>query len=328
MDRICLAVASVFARVFSLAAMLAAGTTQAQSWPSKPVRLIVAQAAGSSPDLVARLVAEPMSRGLGQQVLVDNRGGGDGMIGMQAVVRSAPDGYTIGFGAASTIVTNAYTVKALPYNPERDFASIGIVGMSPFMLAANLDVKAGNLAELVALARAEPKKFAFASPGRRLLPGMVGDMLNIRSGADMLHVPYNGAAGVQDTIAGRTQMTMQGIPAVANPARRGQLRAIAVSSARRLPGLEDVPTMAETYPGFVYVGWFVLVAPAGTPAEPIRRLNRELDAALAQADIVQKLRAMGIYPDGAGTPEQMDEFLRAERARWSKTVKDIGLEPE
>ena len=324
MDRIRLALAMVCAQ----ATMLAAGTAQAQSWPSKPVRLIVAQAAGSSPDLVARLVAEPMSRGLGQQLVVDNRGGGDGMIGMQAVVRSAADGHTIGFGAASTIVTNAYTVKTLPYNPERDFASIGIVGMSPFMLAVNLDVKASTLAELVALARAEPKKFAFASPGRRLLPGMVGDMLNIRSGADLLHVPYNGAAGVQDTIAGRTQMTMQGIPAVANPARRGQLRAIAVSSARRLPGLEDVPTMAETYPGFVYVGWFALVAPSGTPAEAVRRLNRELDAALSQADIVQKLRAMGIYPDGAGTPEQMDEFLKSERARWSKTVKDIGIEPE
>ncbi len=324
MDRIRLALAMVCAQ----ATMLAAGTAQAQSWPSKPVRLIVAQAAGSSPDLVARLVAEPMSRGLGQQLVVDNRGGGDGMIGMQAVVRSAADGHTIGFGAASTIVTNAYTVKTLPYNPERDFASIGIVGMSPFMLAVNLDVKASTLAELVALARAEPKKFAFASPGRRLLPGMVGDMLNIRSGADLLHVPYNGAAGVQDTIAGRTQMTMQGIPAVANPARRGQLRAIAVSSARRLPGLEDVPTMAETYPGFVYVGWFALVAPSGTPADAVRRLNRELDTALSQADIVQKLRAMGIYPDGAGTPEQMDEFLRSERARWSRTVKDIGIEPE
>ena len=324
MDRIRLALAMVCAQ----ATMLAAGTAQAQSWPSKPVRLIVAQAAGSSPDLVARLVAEPMSRGLGQQLVVDNRGGGDGMIGMQAVVRSAADGHTIGFGAASTIVTNAYTVKTLPYNPERDFASIGIVGMSPFMLAVNLDVKASTLAELVALARAEPKKFAFASPGRRLLPGMVGDMLNIRSGADLLHVPYNGAAGVQDTIAGRTQMTMQGIPAVANPARRGQLRAIAVSSARRLPGLEDVPTMAETYPGFVYVGWFALVAPSGTPADAVRRLNRELDTALSQADIVQKLRAMGIYPDGAGTPEQMDEFLKSERARWSKTVKDIGIEPE
>ena len=324
MDRIRLALAMVCAQ----ATMLAAGTAQAQSWPSKPVRLIVAQAAGSSPDLVARLVAEPMSRGLGQQLVVDNRGGGDGMIGMQAVVRSTADGHTIGFGAASTIVTNAYTVKTLPYNPEREFASIGIVGMSPFMLAVNLDVKANTLAELVALARAEPKKFAFASPGRRLLPGMVGDMLNIRSGADLLHVPYNGAAGVQDTIAGRTQMTMQGIPAVANPARRGQLRAIAVSSARRLPGLEDVPTMAETYPGFVYVGWFALVAPSGTPAEAVRRLNRELDAALSQADIVQKLRAMGIYPDGAGTPEQMDEFLKSERARWSKTVKDIGIEPE
>jgi tripartite-type tricarboxylate transporter receptor subunit TctC len=324
MDRIRLALAMVCAQ----ATVLVAGTAQAQSWPAKPVRLIVAQAAGSSPDLVARLVAEPMSRGLGQLLLVDNRGGGDGMIGMQAVVRSAADGYTIGFGAASTIVTNALTVRTLPYNPERDFASIGIVGMSPFMLAVNLDVKANTLAELVALARAEPKKFAFASPGRRLLPGMVGDMLNIRSGADLLHVPYNGAAGVQDTIAGRTQMTMQGIPAVANPARRGQLRAIAVSSARRLPGLEDVPTMAETYAGFVYVGWFALVAPSGTPTEAVRRLNCELDSALSQADIVQKLRAMGIYPDGAGTPEQMDEFLRSERARWSRTVKDIGIEPE
>jgi tripartite-type tricarboxylate transporter receptor subunit TctC len=313
-----------------LAALLfaLANTAFSQTWPARPIKLIVAQGPGSAPDVVARFIGDRLTRGLGQQVLVDNRAGGDGLIGMQAAARAQPDGYTLVFAVSSSIVLNPVVFKTLPYHAEKDFVSIGMVGISPLIVVVNAEVKANTLGELIALAKAEPGKLAFASPGRRRLPGMIGDMIKIKAGIDMLHVPYQGAQGIQDTLAGRTQITVQGIPAVASMLQRGQLRALAVSSGRRLPGLELVPSIAETLPGFDYVGWFALMAPAGTPAEPIQRVNRELGVILGDAEVRDRLRALGIYADGAGTPAELDAFIKGEAANWARTVKELGIEPE
>ena len=309
------------------ALVLTTGIAAAQSWPSRPVRMIVPQAAGGTPDIVARVVSGRLSQALGQQVLVENRAG-DGTIGAQAAARAAPDGYTYLFAPASVLAINPYMAKILPYSPEDDFASVAMVGSSPLALIASPELNVQSLAELIALAKAHPGKLAFASPGLRTLPGMLGEMLKIRAGISLLHVPYKGAQGVQDTVSGRTQLTVQGIPAIAAVVQRGQLRALAVSSPRRLPELPDVPTFSETLPGFEFNGWFAVVAPSGTPREAIRRMNLEFTRILLDGEMEQRLRALGIYTEGTGAPEEIDAFLKSERAFWSKTVRELKIEPE
>jgi tripartite-type tricarboxylate transporter receptor subunit TctC len=307
--------------------VLTPGIAGAQSWPSRPVRMIVPQAAGGTPDIVARVVSERLSQALGQQVLVENRAG-DGTLGAQAAARATPDGYTYLFAPASVLAINQYIAKILPYSPEDDFASVAMVGFSPLALIASPELNVRSLAELIALAKAHPDKLAFASPGQRTLPGMLGEMLKTRTGISLLHVPYKGAQGVADTVAGRTQLTIQGIPAIAAVVQRGQLRALAVSSPRRLPELPGVPTFSETLPGFEFNGWFVVVAPTGTPRAPIQRMNLEFNRVLLDGEMEQRLRALGIYTEGTGTPEEIDAFLKGERAFWSKTVRELKIEPE
>jgi len=309
------------------ALVLTPGIARAQGWPSRPVRMIVPQAAGGTPDIVARVVSERLSQALGQQVLVENRAG-DGTLGAQAAARATPDGYTYLFAPASVLAINQYIAKILPYSPEDDFASVAMVGFSPLALIASPELNVRSLAELIALAKAHPDKLAFASPGQRTLPGMLGEMLKTRTGISLLHVPYKGAQGVADTVAGRTQLTIQGIPAIAAVVQRGQLRALAVSSPRRLPELPGVPTFSETLPGFEFNGWFVVVAPTGTPRAPIQRMNLEFNRVLLDGEMEQRLRALGIYTEGTGTPEEIDSFLKSERAFWSKTVRELKIEPE
>jgi len=299
----------------------------AQDWPTKPIRMIVPQAAGGAPDVVARFVCETLSLSLGQQILVENRAG-DGTIGAQAAARAPADGYTYLFAPASVLVINVFISQFLPYSPEDDFVPVAMVGMSPLALAVQPELKVNSLAELIALAKANPDKLAFASPGQRTLPGMLGEMLNARAGIRMLQVPYKGAQGVVDTMAGRTQLTIQGIPAIAGTVQQGQLQAIAVSSAKRLPELPDVPTFSETLPGFEFNGWFAIVAPAGTPAAPIARMNRELGRILENAEVAARLRSLGVYTDGTGSPEQVEAFFRGERSYWSRVVRELKIEPE
>jgi len=311
------------AALFALLACAAA----AQSWPTRPVRMIVPQAAGGAPDIVARVVCERLAQMLGQPVLIENRAG-DGSIGAQAAARAPADGYTYLFAPASLLVTNQYLMKIVPYNAEDDFASVAMVGMSPLALAVNPSLNVKTLADLIKLAKAEPGKLAFASPGQRTLPGLLGEMFRIRSGISLLHVPYKGAQGVLDTIAGRTHITVQGIPAIAGAVRRGELVALAVSSAKRLPELPGVPTFGETLPGLEVNGWFAVVAPSGTAPEPIQRMNLELNRLLLDSDVSQKLRALGIYSEGSGTPDQVDAFFKKERELWSRIVRELKIEPE
>src|SRR5947208_8475915 len=297
----------------------------AQSWPSRPVRMLVPQAAGGMPDIVARVISSPLARELGQQVLVENRAGD---AGAQAAARAAADGYTYLFAPASVLAINPYMAKILPYSPEDDFASVAMVGLSPLALIASPELNVNTLAQLIELAKAHPGKLAFASPGQRTLAGMLGEMLKLRAGISLLHVPYKGAQGVQDTIAGRIQLTIQGIPAIAAAVQRGQLRALAVSSPRRLPELPEVPTFSETLPGFEFNGWFAVVAPTGTPRAAIERMNLELNRILLDGVMEQRLRALGLYTEGTGAPEEIDAFLESERAFWSRVVRELKIEPE
>jgi tripartite-type tricarboxylate transporter receptor subunit TctC len=301
----------------------------AQTWPTKPLKLVVSQAAGGTPDIVARFLADRLGQALGQQVLVDNRPGAGNVIGAQAAARSAPDGNTLFFATAAALVTNPYTFKSLPYDPVKDFVPVAMVGKAPFLILAYPGVAAKSLAELIALDKSQPGKLTFATDGPRNFSGMLAAWLNKIAHTKILAIPYNVMPqGIQDTIAGRTQLVILAIPSGAPLMKRGELRALAVSSRTRAAGYEDISPIAETFPGFDFVGWFVIVAPSGTPAEVVARVNREMDRILKEPDVVQRLRGFGIYTDGADTAEGTGEFIRLERERWGKVVREIGIEPE
>jgi len=317
-------------RALLLVAMLGvAGHAGAQDWPTKPVRFVLSQPAGSSPDIVARLLGDRLSRAWGHPVVVDNRPGGQNVIGALAASKAPADGYSFYYGTTAALVINSYTLKSLPYDPVKDFVPVGMIGMSPFLIAANPGVPVKSIAELLALAKAEPGKLSMATEGHKTFGGMIGEMLQVSAGVKFLHVPYSGVGpGIQDTIAGRTQFTVQSAAAAMRFVTSGQLRPLAVSGNTRLPELPDVPTISATVPGFEYVGWHALVAPAGTPREVVQRVNRDMDRVLKDPDIVKRLADLGPITDGAGTPESLGAFLAAERSRWAKLVREVGIKPE
>jgi len=301
----------------------------ASAWPDRNVRFIVSLGPGSGVDLTARLVGEALSKKWNQPVVVENRPGGQNVPGAQAAARSPADGYNFFYATTAAIVSNPYTFKALPYDPEKDFMPVAMVAKSPMVIAVNPSVPAKTLAELVALDKASPGKLAAANEGAKTFSGMMSQMLNKSAGTALLQVPYSGVApAIQDTIAGRTQVVLVSSAALLPFLKRGDLRPLAVSAGRRVRGLEEVPTLSETYPGFEYVGWFALLAPTGSPAAAVQRVNRDMDKLLADPEVGQRLFDLGLVNEGAGTPESLAEFLRAERARWAKLVKDIGLQPE
>jgi tripartite-type tricarboxylate transporter receptor subunit TctC len=317
-------------RVLLLLALLCAlPQAHAQSWPSRPIKAIVSFAAGSAPDIVCRFVTDRLARSLGQQVIVDNRPGSGNVIAAQAAARSPPDGYNFFCATAATLVSNPHTFKSLPYDPARDFVPVGFIARNPFFVLVNPGVPAKTLAELVAYDKANPGKLTFATDGLRNFTGMMAAWLNKVAGTSMLLVPYAGMPlGVQDTVAGRTQVTILAIPLAAPRIRSGELRPLAGSWAKRIPGFEDVPAIAETYPGFELVGWFLMLAPAGTSQDVVLRMNREMDKVLKEPDTVYKLNAMGFFTDGAETPEAVAEAIRADTAKWGRIVRDIGIQPE
>ena len=301
----------------------------AQDFPARPVHWILSQPAGSSPDISARLVADGLSKAWGQQVVVDNRPGGQNVIGAQAAAKSPADGYNYYFGTTAALISNAFTFKSLPYDTERDFVPVAMIGKSPLVIAVNNSVPAKTIAELVALDKKEPGKLAAANEGTKTFGGMMSQLLNVATGMNLLQVPYNGVApALQDTVAGRTQVVLVTSAAMNPFLKRGDLRPIAVTSGKRVTGLESVPTMAESYPGFEYVGWFALVAPTGTPDAIVRKVNSDVNTVLAKDDVQKRLLELGAINEGPGTPEQLAQFFKDERARWAKLVKDIKLQPE
>jgi tripartite-type tricarboxylate transporter receptor subunit TctC len=315
-----------------LVALVALGSlanANAQSWPARPIRMIVSFAAGSAPDIVCRFVSDPLSRALGAQIVVDNRPGSGNIIAAQAAARSAPDGYTFFCATAATLVSNPHTFKSLPYDPLKDFVPVALIGRNPFFVLAHPSVPAKTLAELAAYDRANPGKLAWATDGLRNFSGMMAAWLNKVAGMGTLIVPYaTMPQGIQDTIAGRTQLVILAVPVAAPRIRSGELRPLAGSFARRIPGYEGVPAIAETYPGFELVGWFLIVAPAGTPAEVVQRVNREMDRILRDPETAKRLAGLGFFTDGAETPGAIAELIRVDTAKWGRIVKEIGIQPE
>jgi tripartite-type tricarboxylate transporter receptor subunit TctC len=301
----------------------------AQSWPDKPVKLVLSQPAGSGPDAMARMISDQLSRKWNQPIIVDNKPGGQNAIGAQAVTRAAPDGYTFYFATAAALVTNVYLFKNLPYDPKKDFVPVGMVGKVPFAISVNANSKIKSLSDLVAYARANPERLTVANEGPKTFSGMMTRLIAAQLGIQVNSVPYASvSAGVTDTVGGQTEVIVSDVPSIAQMAKAGRLRPIAVTTAKRIAGWEDVPALAETLPGFDYAGWIGIVAPARTPTAAIQRFNRDLDAVLSDKDMAARLLDIGPMTEGAGTVDQMAAYLAAEHSRWAKLTTDLNILPE
>ena len=319
-----------FARAAMLFPLTGSGLLRAQpQWPQRPVKFILSQPAGSGPDILARYVADQLARGWGQAIIIDNKPGGQNVIGAQAAARSVPDGYTFYYATTAAMVTNAYTFKTLPYDAVKDFAPVRLVGRSPFVIAAAANFPARDLKEALALAKAQPGTIAIATEGPKTFSGMLADSVAGMAGVRFNHVPYTKAPdALQDVIGGRVQLVCLPDAALTSYLKGGQVRALAVSTGTRQPGMPDVPSLSETFPGFDYSGWNGVFAPAGTPADVIARVNRDLEAMMQQPEVVQRLQFLGSQPEPHMSVPQFDAFMRGERERWAKLVKQLDIQPE
>lgn len=316
------------AALAALAALAFSSGARAESWPERPVKLIVAGAPGSAPDIIGRLLGERLSKMWGEQLVVDNRPGAAGNLGTAAAAQAPADGYTLLMGQAAPIAMNQYTFKSLPFDPVKDLEPIVSLGLSPMMIAVNNELPVRSVADLVALAKARPGKINFGTSSSRNIPHLTGELLASMAGVSLVHVPYKvGTQASAETIAGLTQVYIDGIPPMVAHLKSGRLRVIATSAPKRLPNFPDIPAVAETIPGFSFGGWFCLMAPAGTPKEVIARVNRDVNEALKEPVIAARMLGFGMYDPG-GTPEQAAAFIGAERARYAQAVKAARIEPE
>ncbi|HUA53518.1 MAG TPA: tripartite tricarboxylate transporter substrate binding protein [Candidatus Sulfotelmatobacter sp.] len=313
----------------ALMALALVPTASAQSWPERPIKLILSQPAGSGPDAVARILGNHIAAGLGQQIVIDNRPGGQNIIGATAAAHAPPDGYTFYFGTLAALTSNVYLFKTLTYDPRKDFAPVGMVGTVPFALVVPAASPIASLDDFFARAKAAPGKLVLANEGPKTFGGMLARLLDRRAGIETNLVAFSSAAtAVNDTVANQTDSLLSDVPSTAALIAAGKLRPLAVTSATRVPTLPQVPALAERLPGFAYVGWLAIVAPTGTDAAIVARFNHALDAALRDPEIAARLRAIGPVTEGAGTPAALASFLAAEDKRWATLTTEIGVLPE
>jgi tripartite-type tricarboxylate transporter receptor subunit TctC len=311
----------------TLIGLLATATSQAQTgtWPARPIRFIVPFTAGSSSDIVARIVAQKLSERLGQQLVVENRVGGGGVMGTEQVARADPDGYTLALANTSTHAV-ASSVATPSYDPVKDFASVSMLGSSPFVLALYPGVAVRTVPELIALARSKPRVLNYASAGPATLAHLAGALFEKMAKIELTHVPYRGTAqSTLDLLEGRVEMQFGTIPPPLTHIRAGKLRALAVTGATRNAALPDVPTIAEAgLPGYECVLWQAMVAPAATPAAIITRLNREVTAALDDPDVRAAFAQQGVEPK-PGSPEALGMRIRDDMVKWRELITSAGI---
>ena len=319
----------IFAAAFCAAAMLSAAPASAQTWPAKPVRLMVPFPPGGSTDIVARIVAQKLGERLGQSIVIENRGGAGGTIGTALIAKSAPDGYNLTVASTSTHVVAPSVYIKLDYDPVKDFAPVSLMAVSPYLLVVTPSLPAKTLQELVALAKKQPGKLNYASAGVGSTTHLAMEMLKSVSGTYMLHIPYNGngPAGTA-VIGGQVEVLFGSLPALLPHAKSGRARALAVGTPRRSPSLPEVPTVAESgYPGFDASLWLAIMAPTGTPQPILERLNREIVALVGAADTREALDKAGAEPL-TSTPAELAALIRDGMPKYAAIVKTASIKPE
>jgi len=298
------------------------GLSHAQNWPSKPIRFVVPFPAGGGADLVVRSMAPRLTERLGQQVFVDNRPGASGNIGADLIAKAPPDGHTIGVATTATLCVNPNLEAKMPFDPVKDLVPVSMLASIPFFLVANSAFPANSTREMIALAKASPGKLAYGHAGNGTLLHLSGELLKIMAGIDLLAVPYKGSVpAVADVVGGQIPLVIAELPAVLNQIKAGKLKPLGVTTARRVAAAPEIPTLAESgVPGYDTMGWFGVVAPAGTPVEIIGRWNAEIAGVLNTAEIRDRLSATGAEP-APSSPEQFGAIIKAETAKWARVIK-------
>ncbi len=311
-----------------LLAGLACPCAAQQAWPAKPVRIITPTATGGTLDILVRLFADHIARATGQSWLLDNRAGGQGVIGTNAAAKSAPDGYTFFVGGTENYILAPRLIKDIPYDPQRELAPVSVlIDTTAFAIAVHSELPAKNLRELISIAKARPKSLSYAVTGSTA--DMIGNWLKKQAAIDVEGIFYKAATqSVQDVASGRVAFTINALPPLEPLIKAGKLRVLALTSSARVPGWESIETVDESVPGFLISGLIALAAPSGTPAEIQQRVNREANAILRNSDFVPKASAYGWFNrQGARTIPETAEFVRAERERWHAIIDGLGMKP-
>ena len=310
----------------ALSVALFALTLQAlgQSYPTRPIRMIIPYPPGGGSTNIGRLLAQELSENIGQQLVVDNRGGANGTIGMELAAQAPSDGYTIVFALTAQLAINPSYYPELRYDPVRDYAPISLLGTAPYVLVAHPSVPAKSVKEMLALAKSQSGKLTHASSGTGGIPHLAFEMLKMMGGIDIPHVPYKGGgAALPDLLGGRVQFLISTVSPVLPHLRSGKLRPLGATSPKRVPSLPEVPSIGETIPGYAVLTWYAVMAPAGTPKNVVAKLNAEFVKAVNAPAVKEKLRTYDFEVIGS-TPEELGKYIRSEIATWAKAVKASG----
>ena len=303
-------------------------TIAAEIYPARPIRLIVPQGAGGSTDIISRIVAQRISANMNQQIVIDNRTGAGGTIGVEIAATSAPDGYTLVLSATATHALSP-ALRKLPYDPIRDFEAIALLASTPYVLVVHPTLPASNAADLIKLSRSKPGSIQYASSGNGTMPHMTAELFKAMAKIDLMHVPYKASPpALADVLGGRVPVFFAGVPTTLPHLKAGRIKALGVTSLKRTTALPDLPTIDEhAIPGYEAVPWIGLVAPAKTPRAIITRLNREVNTALAQPAARDLMLAQGAEP-GGGTSESHARYIASELKKWGKVIADIGVKAD
>jgi len=308
---------------------LTAHSQTATAWPDRPVKFILSQPPGSGPDNVARLLSERLAKALGQAVVIDNKPGGQNVIGAQAAARSAPDGNSFYFATTAALVTNRHLFKTMPYDPQKDFVAVAFIAKSPFAVLVRADSPISSMQDLVARSKSSPGKLSLANEGPRTFGGIIARLINARTRMEANLVAYASVGvAVQDVLGGHSDAVVADLASTAQLVKQGRLRLLAVTSGKRVAGWDSIPALSEMIPQFEMVGWFALVAPTGTPAAIVQRMHREVNTLLADAEVAQRMLTIGPMAEPLSSPEAVETFLKQEHERWAEVAKEIGLLPE